>query len=92
MYHLRSARAYRKAYKRVCRYQNFDQEVLDEVIEMLMRGSALPPKYRDHQLTGSMKEYCECHIRSDILLVYQLHEGELILLLVDIGSHSDLFE
>ena len=34
----------------------------------------------------------ECHIQPDILLEYQKHNKELILLLLGIGSHSDLFK
>lgn len=56
-----------------------------------MAEDPLPAQYRDHQLTGSLKDYRECHVRSDILLVYQIHQNELVLLLVDIDSHSDLF-
>ena len=33
----------------------------------------------------------ECHIEPDWLLVYQYYEDELILVLVNTGSHSDLF-
>ena len=33
----------------------------------------------------------ECHIEPDWLLVYQYYENELILVLVNTGSHSDLF-
>ena len=33
----------------------------------------------------------ECHIEPDWLLVYRINNDELILLLVETGSHSDLF-
>lgn len=33
----------------------------------------------------------ECHIEPDWLLVYQYIEDELILLLVTIGSHGEIF-
>ena len=33
----------------------------------------------------------ECHIEPDWLLIYQIKETELILVLVSIGSHSNLF-
>jgi mRNA interferase YafQ len=33
----------------------------------------------------------ECHIQSDWLLVWIQNDTELILLLVNTGSHSDLF-
>ncbi|MDE5554647.1 MAG: type II toxin-antitoxin system YafQ family toxin [Muribaculaceae bacterium] len=33
----------------------------------------------------------ECHIEPDWLLVWEQNDMELILLLIDTGSHSDLF-
>jgi len=33
----------------------------------------------------------DCRIESDWLLVYQIVDKELILLLVETGTHSDLF-
>jgi len=38
-----------------------------------------------------MSIYRECHIKSDLLLVYQLKKDKLILLLVNIKNHSNLF-
>jgi len=45
----------------------------------------------DHKLVDSknFKDCRECYI--DWLLVYQYHNDKLILLLVDTGSHSELF-
>ena len=91
MYEIRFTKTYRKSYTRVSQYKNFDSAILETVIDVLQSGKTLPQKYRDHQLSGALKEYRECHIKSDILLVYQKYDDVLILLLVDIGSHSSLF-
>ena len=37
----------------------------------------LEPKYKDHQLKGELKEYRECHIEPDWLLVYMKKEYPL---------------
>jgi len=37
-----------------------------------------------------MREFRECHIKPDLLLVYRIENG--VLELVDIGSHSELFK
>ncbi len=92
MYDVVLSRKYKSSLKRVCRHKDFDQSRLEQVVDLLSKGQPLPPQFRDHQLIGSMKNYRECHIKSDILLVYQIFQNELVLLLVDIGSHSDLFE
>ena len=34
-------------------------------------------KYRDHQLTGNLKDYRECHIRPDLLLLYWIKDNEV---------------
>ena len=39
----------------------------------------------------SYSGYWECHITPDWLLIWEQNNKELILLLVDTGSHSDLF-
>lgn len=92
MYELRTTKSYRKAFKRISRHKDFDRGTLESVIESLRAGKALNTRFRDHQLTGRLKDFRECHISSDILLVYQQHEDILVLVLVDIGSHSSLFK
>ncbi|WP_457551446.1 type II toxin-antitoxin system YafQ family toxin [Desulfobacula sp.] len=49
----------------------------------------LPPKNKDHQLKGTLKDCRECHIEPDWLLIYRIEGSELGL--VRTGSHSDLF-
>lgn len=92
MYLLRSTKAYRKAFKRISRHKDFNRNVFDSIIDTLLIGDTLSSRYKDHQLIGNFKEYRECHISGDMLLMYQKHDDVLILLLVDIGSHSELFE
>ncbi|MDR2546406.1 MAG: type II toxin-antitoxin system YafQ family toxin [Lachnospiraceae bacterium] len=66
-------------------------ELLDDTIRKLSRGEALPPSYRDHELSGNWKDHRECHIRGDWLLIYRIEGNDLILVLSRTGSHSDLF-
>ena len=81
---------YRRSLKKLRRSGDFDEPLLDKVIDMLALGKPLEPKYRDHQLTGDLKEYRECHVKGDLLLVYQIEEERILLVLADIGSHSYL--
>jgi len=67
------------------------EKKLDETIVLLAGRKPLPPSYRDHQLTGDVRRYRECHIKGDLLLVYEVLDEVLILVLIDIGSHSELF-
>ena len=61
-----------------------------EIIRKLTEGGKLETKYRDHVLTGQYKGTRECHIEPDWLLIYELTESELVL--VRMGTHSDLFK
>jgi len=44
-----------------------------DVAELLVNGQKLPEKYLDHQLTGNYKNYRECHISPDRLLIYRIN-------------------
>ena len=61
------------------------------VAKLLVAGQKLPEKYQDHRLIGNYKEYRECHVFPDRLLIYKINNTELELLLFRTGSHSELF-
>lgn len=67
-------------------------EKLSEVVKKIANGEILDSKYRDHALqdTKYYRNCRECHIESDWLLVYKIKEDEIILYLVETGSHSDI--
>ena len=71
------------------RGKNFKK--LETVLNILAQGNNLPEKYKDHSLSGNYKNYRECHIEPDWLLIYQIKENLLILIALRTGSHSDLF-
>lgn len=63
-----------------------------DVLNLLAETGTLPPKYRPHKLTGRPYPGAwECHIEPDWLLVWLQDDTKLTLLLLDTGSHSDLF-
>lgn len=49
----------------------------------------LPAKNEDHELNGKHKDYRECHIEPDWLLIYKLTKNEVTF--ARTGTHSDLF-
>lgn len=69
-----------------------DTAILEAVVNTLAERRPLPESNRDHALTGDWSGYRECHIQPDWLLIYQVHERELVLLLMRTGTHADLFE
>jgi mRNA interferase YafQ len=62
---------------------------LQEIIGLLVSRRNLPTKNRDHNLTGNWINHRECHVRSDILLIYKLEDDTLFL--TRFGSHAELF-
>jgi len=60
----------------------------------LANGLQLEEKYKDHSLIDNkyFKNCRECHITLDWLLVYKYNDKELILFLVETGSHSEILD
>lgn len=84
--------SFKKGFKKI-KKQGKDLNKLYDVINNLANGETLEEKYRDHALkdTKKYKDCRECHIEPDWLLIYKYMNNELILLLVETGSHSELF-
>ena len=68
-----------------------DMSKLVHILNLLSTGVQLPDENRDHQLTGNLKDFRECHIENDWLLMYRIIEDKLMLSATATGTHSDLF-
>ena len=84
---------FKKQYKKL-KKQGKDLKKLYEIIERIANGEILESKYKNHKLlkTKLYRDYKECHIEPDWLLIYQLNNDKLILLLCATGTHSELFD
>ena len=80
---------FKKDYKKVQK-QNKEIEKLKFLIEKILSETTLDEQYKDHNLTGKWKNYRECHITPDWLLIYK--KTAELLILVRTGSHSELFK
>jgi mRNA interferase YafQ len=65
--------------------------LIETAIADLASGNQLDRKYHDHPLTGEWRGFRDLHIKPDLLLIYRIEKEELVLLLIDIGSHASLF-
>ncbi len=90
MYKIEFSCKYKQSYKLAIK-RGLDVNMLNEVVKRLANGEKLEPKYHDHDLTGDYKNYRECHIQPNWLLVYRIFKNKCLLYLLDTGSHSDLF-
>lgn len=68
-----------------------DISKLTAVLDLLASGNPMPEQYKDHSLSGNLKDFRECHIEPDWLLMYQIYEDVLILTATATGTHADLF-
>ena len=82
---------FKRDYKRESKGR--DRDVLDsllmEVLVHLVHRKRLLIKYRDQALSGPWEDHRDCHLRSDLVLIYRLPDDDT-LQLVRLGSHSEL--
>ena len=92
-YEVQYTNLFKKQYKKVLK-QGKDKEKFLKILGMLANGESLDEKYKDHALIDNkyFKNCRECHITPDWLLVYKYIENELILFLIQTGSHSEVLD
>ena len=69
-----------------------DKELTMELIDKLANGETLEPRHNDHALSGNLQGTRECHIKPDLLLIYEKFDDILQLNALRVGSHSKLFK
>lgn len=87
-YEIRVLKEYKKNYKKLTLKE---KDLVDEIVYRLSNNETLERKYKDHKLKGEFKELRECHVKPDLLLIYQKQDDKLILTCINIGSHSESF-
>jgi mRNA interferase YafQ len=63
--------------------------LLLEVVNLLAADTPLPRRNVDHPLSGEWKDFRDCHLRPDLILIYRKADDNG-LELVRLGSHSEL--
>ena len=82
--------AFRRDFRREQRGRHRDlDKAVAGIVRLLAEDAPLPERNRDHALSGNWSGYRECHVRPDLLLIYEKAEG--VLRLIRLGSHSELF-
>ena len=80
---------FKKSYK-LCKRRGLNIANFETVVSLLAETGTLPAKYRPHILSGKYAGIWECHIEPNWLL-WKQNDTELTLLLLDTGTHSDVF-
>ena len=91
-YDVQYSNQFKKGLKKSLKLGKDINKLLD-IVDKLANMEKLERKFKNHKFVND-KYYIdcfECHIDPDWLLIYKYNENELILLLVNIGSHSEVF-
>ncbi|OHA86882.1 MAG: hypothetical protein A3A96_02935 [Candidatus Zambryskibacteria bacterium RIFCSPLOWO2_01_FULL_39_39] len=92
MYIIKESKKFRKSTRKYLRSGRIERENIESIVRILAIGGKLESKHKDHELKGRLQGVRECHMESDLLLLYQMDEENRTLLLINIGSHSELFK
>ena len=84
-------RRFKRDYKRESRgrHRAYPDAILAAVVDTLANDRPLEPRHHDHALSGEWQDFRDCHLKPDLLMIYQ-KSGTDILRLVRLGSHSAL--
>ncbi len=82
---------FKRDFKKVSkgRYHATLDSDLFAVIKRLANDQPIAERYRDHSLAGDWKDHRDCHIKPDLILIYQ-KPTKSSMRLVRLGSHSEL--
>ena len=89
MKEIRKTSQFKKDFKRFAKDVE-KVKTLMSIVEKLERGEFIPDEFYPHPLKGEWKNYMECHIDDDYLLIW-FDKEESIVRFVRLGSHSELF-
>lgn len=94
IYEINYTKQFKKDYKK---YRNNLKKVekITNVIQLLEKGGVenIPQSMKPHFLIGNYQGHLECHIESDLLIIWlQYDEENKKIVLVRLGSHSELFK
>ncbi len=90
MYQIITTKQFERSLKK-CIKRGFKIEKFKTVLSLLASTGSLPQKYKPHKLSGEFHKAWECHIEPDWLLVWEQNDDSLVLLLLQTGTHSDIF-
>jgi mRNA interferase YafQ len=81
---------FKKDFKREMRSDARVSNLLVAALELLVTDAALPERLRDHALSGDWDNCRDCHLKPDLVLIYEKVDDDLLRLVCS-GSHSELF-
>lgn len=91
MRRIERTKAFKRDYQRIVATPKHREleDLFSAVLTLLATDTPLPAKYVDHSLRGVWKDFRDCHVKPDLVLIYR-KTGNDGLQLVRLGSHSEL--
>lgn len=86
---------FRKDYKKLKKSGRRNMDKLHMIMEQLIDGKMLAEIHRDHPLQGEWKDFRDCHVEGDWILIYSLGKdkgGNETITFCATDNHSNLFE
>jgi len=93
MYKLTPTTQFKKDLKKVKSSPN-DFKIVSHLLKLLQRKgvNGVPVTMNPHKLKGNYKDYWECHLKPDLLIIWFQIESPKEIKLIRLGSHSELFK
>ena len=91
MLDLRFTNQFKKDYK-LAQKRGYDLSEFQEIVDKLRNREPLDPTYKDQPLSNNWKNHRDFHLHPDVVVIYCIKNNNLILEMVRMGSHSDLFK
>lgn len=91
MYKLEYTNKFKKELDKLKKNKKFPAKTLKNIIDKITKQEKLKPSFKNHQFQGKWKNFYDCHIKTDLILIYKINKKRKIIILARIGSHSNLF-
>jgi mRNA interferase YafQ len=91
MRRIERTRTFKRDYERAIaspRHRDLEN-LLPAVLALLASDTLLPANYVDHALRAEWRDFRDCHVKPDLLLIYR-KSGTDLLQLVRLAMHSEL--
>jgi len=91
MRRIERTKAFKRDYQRAVatpKHRDLDN-LLPAVLTLLANDTSLPAKYVDHPLRGQWKDFRDCHVKPDLVMIYG-KVGSEVLQLVRLALHGEL--
>ena len=89
MYRIKTSRKFDRALV-VCSKRGYDMKIVKNALEILAEKESSRRNTRRTNSQANTRAF-ECHLKPDWVMIWEKHENELVMLMVNTGTHTDVF-